>query len=114
MDKASLPTAKLIVSTGTASPDGTGTFTGYEQGSLSIQIYSPQDGELFNSADIQVTGKAPPETVISLNDQIVLVPASGIFSIPVSLEEGPNILELVASDSTGAEMDIILTVVYEP
>lgn len=105
------PTAEMIVSTGMGEA---GAFTQFQQGELSIQILSPQDEEVVKTKQIEVTGKAPVETVISINDQIILVPASGDFSAPVTLEEGPNIIELVASDENGNELDIILTVVYEP
>ena len=105
------PAGEMIVSTGTGEA---GAYTEYQQGNLSIQLYSPQDEEVFNVSEIEVSGKAPVETVISINDQIVVVSASGDFLVPVSLEEGPNVIELVASDVDGNELDIILTVVYEP
>ena len=62
---------------------------------------------------INVTGQAPADTVISVNDDIILVPADGNFSIPVTLDEGPNVLELAASNTGGDEIDLVLTVVYE-
>jgi hypothetical protein len=105
------PAGEMIVSTGTGEA---GAYTEFQQGNLNIQLYSPQDEEVFNVSEIEVSGKAPVETVISINDQIVVVSASGDFSVPVSLEEGPNIIELVASDIEGNELDIVLTVVYEP
>lgn len=105
------PAGEMIVSTGTGEA---GAYTEFQQGNLSILLYSPQDEEVFNVSEIEVSGKAPVETVISINDQIVVVSASGEFSVPVSLEEGPNIIELVASDIEGNELDIVLTVVYEP
>lgn len=101
----------MVVSTGTGD---VGTFTLYQQGDFKIQILSPQDGEVVKTKQIEVSGNAPVETVITINDQIILVSSSGDFSAPVSLEEGPNVIELVASDEKGNELDIILTVMYEP
>lgn len=105
------PMGAMTITTGTAEA---GAYTEFQQGNLSIQLYSPQDEEVFNVSQIEVSGKAPVETVISINDQIVVVSETGDFSVPVSLEEGPNIIELIASDLDGNELDIVLTVVYEP
>lgn len=87
--------------------------TEYTSGTLWLRLSSPQDGAVVNQPVINVTGQAPADTVISLNDDIILVPADGIFSTPVTLDEGPNILELVASNIDGDEIDLVLTVVYE-
>ena len=111
VNKADQPTEAMVVTTGTGE---TGAYTEYKQGDLSIQLFSPKDGEVFNTPEIQVSGRAPAETVISINDQIILVTKTGEFSVPVSLEEGPNVIELVASDMDGNELNIILTVMYEP
>ena len=82
-------------------------------GTFWLQVFTPQDGDIVNQEVIHVTGQAPAETVISLNEDIFLVADEGVFSIPVTLEEGPNVLELVASNIDGDEIDLILTVVYE-
>ncbi len=89
------------------------TSTEYTSGSLWLRLSSPQDGDVVAQPVINVTGQAPAETVISLNDDILVVPADGNFSIPVTLDEGPNVLELVASNIDGDEIDLVLTVVYE-
>jgi hypothetical protein len=105
------PEEEMMVSTGVI---GTGVFTEFQQGALRIQLFSPQDEEVFDVPQIEVSGKAPVGTVISINDQIIVVSGNGDFSVPVLLEEGPNVIELVASDLDGNELDIMLTVVYEP
>ena len=105
------PVEEIMVSTGES---GAGAYTEFQQGSLIIQLFSPQDEAVFNVAQINVSGKAPVGTVISINDQIIVVSESGDFSVPVLLEEGPNVIELVASDLDGNELDIVLAVVYEP
>jgi len=89
-------------------------FTEYISGTLWIHLFSPQDEAVVQSAQIFVNGQAPMDTVISVNDEIYLVSADQSFSIPVNLEEGPNVLEFVASDLSGNEVAFILTVTYEP
>jgi hypothetical protein len=44
----------------------------------------------------------------------VLVDETGIFSITVPLEEGPNLIQIVASNVGGNEASIDLIVTYEP
>ena len=89
-------------------------FTEYINGTLWVHLFSPQDEAVVQTAQIAVTGQAPVETVISLNDEIYVVSADQSFTIPINLEEGPNVLEFVASDLSGNEVTFILTVTYEP
>ena len=89
-------------------------FTEYVNGTLWVHLFSPQDEAVVQTAQIAVTGQAPVETVISLNDEIYVVSADQSFTIPINLEEGPNVLEFVASDLSGNEVTLILTVTYEP
>ena len=88
-------------------------YSEYTSGKLWLHLVSPKDDDTVTESLINVTGQAPAETVISLNDDIFLVPADGNFSIPVALDEGPNVIELVASNTEGDEIELVLTVVYE-
>lgn len=85
----------------------------YGNGSLWMDIVDLPDGKIVDTPQIIVAGMAPPETVISLNDTIIVVGADGTFQIPVALAEGPNVLEIVASNLDGDEVGIVLTVIYE-
>ena len=83
-------------------------------GELSIQVISPLDEEILNTPEVDVTGTAPDGTVISVNEELVLVGGDGSFKLTLSLEEGPNLIEIVASDINGSEVTQLLTVMYEP
>jgi len=61
-----------------------------------------------------VIGEAPAETILSINDEILLVPADGVFQQMISLEEGANLIEFVASNYAGDEVSLSLIVYYEP
>jgi hypothetical protein len=63
---------------------------------------------------VTVEGDAPPETVVTVTDDILVVGADGKFESDVALEEGPNVIEIVASDLEGNEVTFIVTVTYEP
>jgi hypothetical protein len=83
-------------------------------GSLTVKILEPQDGVAVSTNVVTVKGEAPPETVVTVNDDILLVEADGKFESDVALEEGPNVIEIVASDLEGNEVTFIVTVTYEP
>ncbi len=89
-------------------------FVEYTQGSLWVRLFSPQDGDTVDTPTIKVKGQAPAETVITINDKILVVSADLSFETEVNLEEGPNLIEIVASDLNDNEVDIQLTVNYEP
>ncbi len=82
--------------------------------SLSLQVLSPQDGAVVNTAQVQVSGTASPGDVVSINDDVVLVGADGQFQTTITLTEGPNLIEVIASDDAGNEKTMELTVTYAP
>ena len=63
---------------------------------------------------VDVSGSAPAGTVISVNDDVLIVGADQQFKTSVPLEEGPNLIEIIASDENGNEASALLTVTYEP
>ena len=99
--------------TGTAAPSEAAPII-LNSGPLRVTITAPPDEAVVNSPQVDIVGQAPAETVISIGDTITVVEASGQFSIPVPLQEGPNELEIVASDPTGNQAATMLVVTYEP
>jgi len=69
---------------------------------------------VLNAPQVDMTGSAPAGTVISVNDLILIVGIDGQFTMTVPLEEGSNLIEVVASDEQGNELSALLTVTYEP
>lgn len=83
-------------------------------GSLWLQVLSPQDEAVLDTPQVDVIGSAPAWSVVSVNDDILLVGDDGQFKITIALDEGPNLIEIVASDDNGNETSLILAVTYEP
>jgi hypothetical protein len=79
-----------------------------------LKILSPEDGAIVNTPHVEVKGEALPDTVITINDEIVVAGADGKFSMTLPLEEGLNEILIVASDAEGNEVSIELSVTYEP
>lgn len=82
-------------------------------GSLTARIFSAPDPTV-NDEPYVVQGWANEEIVVTVNDQIFTNPAESYFELPVDLEEGPNVIEIVISDMEGNEVSFTLTITYEP
>jgi len=81
---------------------------------LWLQILTPLDETVVNAPQVDVTVSAPVGTVFSINEEILVVDSGLQSRITVSLEEGPNLIEIIASDENGNELSALLTVTYEP
>jgi len=109
-----VPTPKST-STATTTPTLPPTTT---PTALFLVITQPTDGAQVSASNIGITGKTIPGAVVSvsINDEIEIVIAGqdGKFTIAVALEEGPNLIEVVASDQQGNEKFATVTVIYIP
>jgi Glucodextranase, domain B len=59
-------------------------------------------------------GTTTPNAVVSVNGQLATVGAKGNFQLTLTLDEGPNVIEVVASDVNRNELSAILSVIYQP
>ncbi len=84
------------------------------QGPLSVIITSPEDGAEVQTNRVTLEGEADPETVINIDDQLIVVDAGRKFTTPLTLQEGPNIIEITASDPDGSQGTSYLTLTYDP
>jgi hypothetical protein len=80
---------------------------------LVLTITFPLDNAVAGEPQINLIGNVSRDAVLTVNNDIYVLP-SGDFTIPLTLDEGPNALEIVASDTDGNEVDLILTVTYQP
>jgi hypothetical protein len=110
---SSLPGSTLPIASNTGAPQPSRAAASTVAAPLVLNVLSPLNNDIVGEAQIKLTGSVSRQTVLSVNNDIYILPA-GKFSIPVSLEEGPNSLEIVASDSDGNETDLILVVTYQP
>ncbi len=83
-------------------------------GPLWIKILSPLDNSTVHTTEVEIQGLAPSDTVLTINDEIVLVGSDQKFASKVALDEGINVIEVLASDISGNEIFIPLTIYYEP
>ena len=81
--------------------------------SLPLTLTQLEDESVVNMPEVVVRGTTIPEAVVTVNGAVADVDADGRFSVTVTLEEGPNLIEVYASDFEDREASEMLTIVYE-
>jgi hypothetical protein len=103
--------------TATATPAPTPTPTATPrptQQPLFLNVTTPEDESIVATSEVEVAGTTLPTAIVSVNGTLVTVEVDGAFSTTVTLEEGPNTIEVVASTVKGEELDRVLMVMYIP
>jgi hypothetical protein len=84
-------------------------------GALFLQMTSPVSDELFvTQSSYEFKGRTTVDALLSVNDSVLEVDEEGRFAFAMDLDEGPNVIEVVASNSLGEQFDEVLLVIYEP
>lgn len=96
------------------TPQPTPEPTPAEEAPVELKVIEPQDESIVYSSPVVVRGTAWPDAVVSVDGQMAEVDEEGNFEVSVSLEEGPNLIEVVASDFRGNERRIEIAVIYIP
>lgn len=79
-------------------------------GKPELKIIQPQEGKLFSSPNVFVTGYASKGAVVTVNKTEMPVSKDGGFSVPVSLFEGENKIVVEARSVSGETTKITRTV----
>ena len=79
-----------------------------------LEVTEPQDETVVNVSPVRVSGSTSPEAQVSVNGELIDVDGQGDFAAMVKLEEGPNVIEVIATDYEGNEESCILAVIYAP
>ena len=81
---------------------------------LSLKVTQPQDLVLVSKPTLEVEGVTAADAIVSVNGSLVDVSADGRFGTTFGLEQGPNFINVVASDCQGNGASKGLTVIYAP
>ena len=81
---------------------------------LPFTLFYPTDGLVVSDPDITVTGGTRPEAVVGVNGVPVETNSLGIFSTTITLEEGANFVEVLATDIDGSVRFQTVAVFYLP
>jgi hypothetical protein len=89
-----------------STPTPASTFT--------VTLETPRDGETIRTSSMLAVGQTAPNAIVSVNDVVGLAGDDGRFALVVTLQPGPNVLEVIASRPNGDQAFLILTVLYQP
>lgn len=81
---------------------------------LLLEVSSPLGDTVLRNNLLQVAGRASPGASVSVNGRMTSRGEEGEFTIDVTLIEGPNLVEVIASDLSGGHKEAIFLVVYAP
>ena len=81
---------------------------------LFLEVAEPQDESVINTSPVYVRGNTSPDAEVSVNGELIDVDEQGNFVAMVEMEEGPNAIEIIATDYQENEESIILAVIYAP
>jgi hypothetical protein len=88
----------------------TSTTLGASQGTLPLTITSPIDSATLSTSTVIVQGQTTPGATVTANSNSDVADANGNFSIDVSLENGPNAIDVIATDDSGNQGEVLLVV----
>ncbi|MFQ6030551.1 MAG: hypothetical protein ACE5Q6_24015 [Dehalococcoidia bacterium] len=79
-----------------------------------LLITEPRDQSIIFNSIIRLSGRTGPEALVSVNGVTLPVDTLGIFSTKVSLEPGPNIIDVVSTNIDGQVMTAVVAVIFRP
>ena len=79
-----------------------------------LVITEPRDLSIVSTGIIRLSGRTGPEAVVSVNGVSSAIDTVGNFSTLVALEPGPNIIDVVSTNSDGQVMSVVSAVIYRP
>ena len=95
-------------------PTPTPLVGGVISGGLFLQMTNLPKESIVHTSTISISGITTLDAVVSVNGVLVDVDAGGNFTSTLSLEQAPNLIEVVASDFQGNKVSAVLTVIYIP
>ena len=79
-----------------------------------LLVTEPEDQSIVSEAVVRLSGRTGPEAITSVNGVSVLVDELGFFSTTFTLEPGPNIIDVVATNVDGKVLSTVLALIYRP
>ena len=79
-----------------------------------LLVTEPEDQTIVSASRQPVAGRTAPDAIVSVNGVGVEVDAAGAFSTTVTLEQGPNLIEVVGTSPDGRVLSAVLAVIFRP
>ena len=86
-----------------------------DRDSLFLLLESPSSLEFVaNKPALLVKGETRVDALLTVGSDVVEPDVNGIFSHEITLNDGHNIIEILASTSSGEQQGLVLAVIYNP
>ena len=79
-----------------------------------LLITEPEDQSVVSTRTVRLSGRTAPAAVVSVNGIGVDPDEQGAFSTTVTLEQGPNIIDVVSTDPQGMVLSAVIAVIFRP
>ena len=87
-----------------------GITSGTLQSGLPLSVTEPADSATINGDTVTVQGTTTPGATVSVNNNVVTADSTGAFSTNVSLDAGPNAIDVIATDDNNNQGEVLLMV----
>lgn len=112
-DRASVPTEDTVTPYVTGVQNSKPADHSPVVNEISLTVTSPVDGATVQSSSVTIIGKTAPKAEVFINEAETMADASGNFSKTIALDEGDNIVIVVANDAKGNVAEQDLTINYD-
>ena len=79
-----------------------------------LLITEPESESVVYTPTLTLSGRTGPNAVVSINGRSLPVDQFGYFSASVLLEEGPNFIDVVATNDDGRTLSEVVAVIFRP
>ena len=79
-----------------------------------LLITEPEDQSVVSTRTVRLSGQTASAAVVSVNGIGVAVDELGGFSTTVTLEQGPNIIDVVSTNPQGRVLSAVIAVIFRP
>lgn len=78
---------------------------------LNLELIEPQNNIVVNNSSLKIKGKTNPKVEVFVNEKELISDEKGEFETVLTLDEGENVITIVASDDKGnyAEKELVVT-----
>lgn len=78
-----------------------------------LEVFEPKDNSVITGREVLVYGKTDPDTVIKVNNQLILINEDGEFTAKIEIFEGSDEISVVAKARSGKETVISRRIIPE-
>jgi hypothetical protein len=88
--------------------DNSGDSLAVLNSSLTLKVMEPADAATLTSDTVTVKGQTKAGATVCVNDQACVADSQGNFSVSIALEDGPYAIDIIATDDSGSQGEVLL------